>query len=260
MPTSEEMRGKGKEVLEEIGMGGAMQAAAAAFTEIAPGTMTFLDECLWGGIWARPGIPRRYRSLITISALAAQNLMELKGHIRTGLRVGLTPAEIAEAMLHLALYTTLPTALGALRVLKELAEDSEELKAAIPKDLPPRLGSLQERVDKGAEIAAQLWGADAPNWAGSAAKSAPELVELMQGYLFGEIWARPGLDIKSRVVVTLAALTALNRTVRIPVYVRAARNVGFSRDEVVEILMHTTFYAGLPSVLNALQASEKELA
>ena len=85
----------------------------------------------WGSVWNRPGLSRRMRSLINISALTAMNLRhELKLHIRAGLRNGLTRKEIAEALLHCAVYCGFPKSLDAFRLAKEVFE---EMDAAAPR-------------------------------------------------------------------------------------------------------------------------------
>src|SRR5688572_6253494 len=78
----------------------------------------------WGSVWNRPGLSRKMRSLINISALTAMNLRhELKLHIRAGLRNGLTRKEIAEALLHCAVYCGFPKSLDAFRLAKEVFEE-----------------------------------------------------------------------------------------------------------------------------------------
>ncbi len=80
----------------------------------------------WGQVWSRPGLSRKMRSLINISALTAMNLRhELKLHIRAGLRNGLTRKEIAEALLHCAVYCGFPKSLDAFRLAKEVFEEMD---------------------------------------------------------------------------------------------------------------------------------------
>ncbi len=80
----------------------------------------------WGSVWSRPGLSRKMRSLINISVLTAMNLRhELKLHIRAGLRNGLTRKEIAEALLHCAVYCGFPKALDAFRLAKEVFQEMD---------------------------------------------------------------------------------------------------------------------------------------
>jgi 4-carboxymuconolactone decarboxylase len=85
----------------------------------------FITRYAWGEIWSRPGLDRRMRSAITLAALVslkAEN--ELAMHVRGARRNGLTPEEIAEVILHTALYAGLPAANGAFAIANEvLAEE-----------------------------------------------------------------------------------------------------------------------------------------
>ena len=81
---------------------------------------------------------------------------------------------------------------------------------------------------------------------------APDLRVLTYQYGFGEIFFRPGLDLKSRVVCTTAALTALRADGQLRNFLRAGPRVGFSNEEIVEVLIQTGGYAGYPAALNAI--------
>ncbi|HXF66753.1 MAG TPA: carboxymuconolactone decarboxylase family protein [Burkholderiales bacterium] len=78
----------------------------------------------WGLVWSRPGLPRKVRSFLNLAALTAMNLRhELKLHIRAALRNGLTRKEIAEALLHCAIYCGYPKAVDALRLMREVYQE-----------------------------------------------------------------------------------------------------------------------------------------
>ena len=70
-------------------------------------------------------------------------------------------------------------------------------------------------------------------------------------YAWGGIWTRPGLDRKTRSMLTIAVLTALGQEEELKLHFRATANTGVSRDEVKEILMHTAIYAGVPAANTA---------
>ena len=87
----------------------------------------FITESAWGSVWARPGLTLRERSLLTLALLAALgNFDELAVHARATRNTGASPGDIAEAMLHVAIYAGAPRANHALKVIKAaLAEDGE---------------------------------------------------------------------------------------------------------------------------------------
>jgi 4-carboxymuconolactone decarboxylase len=78
----------------------------------------------WGEIWARPGLDRRTRSCITLTALVALGREhELEMHVRAALRNGLTPDEIKEVLLHSAVYCGVPAANGAFGIAQRVLDD-----------------------------------------------------------------------------------------------------------------------------------------
>jgi 4-carboxymuconolactone decarboxylase len=68
-------------------------------------------------------------------------------------------------------------------------------------------------------------------------------------------WSRPNLDLRSRSLCTVAQLAALGRTEELKAHLEGARNLGIRREELVEVLMQTACYAGVPAAVNALNAA-----
>ena len=90
---------------------------------------------------------------------------------------------------------------------------------------------------------------------------APDFSRYLIEFAFGDIYARPGLDLRSREVATIAALTALGHaTPQLKVHIQAGLNVGLSRDEIVETIMQMAVYAGFPAALNGLSAAREVFA
>lgn len=78
---------------------------------------------------------------------------------------------------------------------------------------------------------------------------------------FGDIYSRPGLDLRSREIATVAALTALgNATPQLKVHIAAARHVGLTQEEIIEVIMQMAVYAGFPAALNGLFAAKEVFA
>lgn len=89
----------------------------------------------------------------------------------------------------------------------------------------------------------------------------PDLAKYTIEYPFGDIYARPGLDLKSREIVTVAALTALgNCSPQLKVHLHAALNVGCTEDEIKEVIIQMSVYAGFPAALNGMFAFKEVLA
>ena len=93
-------------------------------TELDAPFQQFITETAWGAVWARPDLDRRTRSLITIAILAALGRREeLAVHLRATRNTGVSPDELREALLHVAVYAGVPAANRAFKIAKrELAQ------------------------------------------------------------------------------------------------------------------------------------------
>jgi 4-carboxymuconolactone decarboxylase len=111
-----------------------------------------------------------------------------------------------------------------------------------------------ELLARGREVQAQLWPqvADGPTGAFPAAKLAPDFYRYVAESAFGMLWSRPGLALRDRSLVTVAQLAALGRTGELRAHLAGARNLGISQEELVEVLMQTAVYAGVPAANEAL--------
>jgi len=82
---------------------------------------------------------------------------------------------------------------------------------------------------------------------------APEFADLLVEFPFGDIYSRPGLDLKSREIATVSALTAMGTAApQLKAHVHAALNVGCTPQEIIEIMIQMSVYAGFPAALNGL--------
>jgi 4-carboxymuconolactone decarboxylase len=87
---------------------------------------------------------------------------------------------------------------------------------------------------------------------------APDLARYVIEFPFGDVYSRPGLDLKSREIAAVAALAALGTaTPQLKVHIHGALNVGLSRQEVVEIIMQMAVYAGFPAAINGMFAAKE---
>jgi len=94
--------------------------------DFAPKLAELTDDVLFGDVWERPGLAKRDRSLVTVSALIALNRTEqLRGHIERALNNGVTKDELVEVITHLAFYSGWPTAMSAATIAKEIVAKRE---------------------------------------------------------------------------------------------------------------------------------------
>ena len=90
---------------------------------------------------------------------------------------------------------------------------------------------------------------------------APDFARYLIEFPFGDIYARPGLDLRSREIATIAALTALgNAEPQLKVHIAAGLNVGLTQEEITEAIMQMAVYAGFPAPLNGLFAARAVFA
>ncbi len=87
-----------------------------------------------------------------------------------------------------------------------------------------------------------------------------EFQDLITRYAWGEVWTRPGLERRTRSMITLAMMVALNRTEEFRLHVRAAVNNGLGRDEIKEVLLQAAIYCGVPAANAAFRAAEEVFA
>ena len=84
--------------------------------------------------------------------------------------------------------------------------------------------------------------------------------ELVTSYCWGEIWTRPGLPPKTRSLLNLAMLTALNHPHELKLHVRGALNNGVSREEIMEVFLQTAIYCGVPAAIDAFRNAREVFA
>jgi 4-carboxymuconolactone decarboxylase len=125
--TESEARAEGMVVRREVLSDAHVDSVEARKTEFTEPFQDFITRYVWGEIWTRPGLERRMRSAITITALIAQGHWEEFGmHVRAARRNGLTAAEIQEVLLQTAVYCGVPAANHAFMIAWEALESFDE--------------------------------------------------------------------------------------------------------------------------------------
>jgi 4-carboxymuconolactone decarboxylase len=81
----------------------------------------------------------------------------------------------------------------------------------------------------------------------------PDMYEMSVGHLFGDVWARPGLSLRERQLVTLAANIALARPTGNYSHYRSSKHIGITHEEICEVMIQVGHYAGWPTIANAVR-------
>lgn len=118
-----------------------------------------------------------------------------------------------------------------------------------------------ERFTTGMEMLQRVDGKGGEAVVNSLSDIAPDFARFLVEFPFGDIYARPGLDLRSREIATIAALTALgNAAPQLKVHIAAGLHVGLTQEEIVEAIMQMVVYAGFPAALNGLFAAKEVFA
>jgi len=116
----------------------------------------------------------------------------------------------------------------------------------------------QDRYERGWEKLKEIDGEAGKRVIDALGDIAPDFARYLIEFPFGDIYSRPALDLKSREIAVVAALTALgNAAPQLRVHIHGALNVGCTRQEVVETIMQMAVYAGFPAALNGLFAAKE---
>jgi len=117
-----------------------------------------------------------------------------------------------------------------------------------------------ERYEGGMRIRKEVLGDEYVERAISRTTSLNEAFqEFITRYAWGDVWARPGLDRRTRSAITLAVLATLGHGEELALHVRAARRNGLTEEEIGEVLLHTAVYAGVPAANAAFAIAKRAL-
>jgi 4-carboxymuconolactone decarboxylase len=115
----------------------------------------------------------------------------------------------------------------------------------------------KERYERGWRKLKGIHGKEGERVMESLDPVAPDLARYIIEFAFGEIYSRPGLDLKSREIATVAALTALgNAEPQLKAHIHGALNVGCTRQEIIELIIQMAVYAGFPAALRAMNTAK----
>ena len=115
----------------------------------------------------------------------------------------------------------------------------------------------EERYERGVEKIVELWGPTYREKGGVTYELAPDFAEYAREYIFGAIWSDPALDTHLRSVATIAALIVKDLQPELRLHLRAALNLGFTKEQLVALITHMSIYGGVPTTANALNTAKE---
>jgi 4-carboxymuconolactone decarboxylase len=239
--TRQDLRRTGAALRQELGV---------ARAEAVPGLADFADEVVYGGVWDRPNLALPDRMVCTLSALSVlQRPAELKAMTAAALGVGLTPRNILEVFMQSGLYA----GFGTTAASAEIAREVFAAKGLTVPDEPARDDTNEALDARGRELMATIHGERGRQ--GYAAPGNPITGALFPSalrYGYGELWFRPGLDNRRRMLCAIASFTVMSLEGQLRKFSQSALNVGLTKDEIVEAVIQTGPYGGFPRALNGL--------
>ncbi len=167
-----------------------------------------------GEIWSRPGLARRDRSLVVISFLTALGReLELRSHIAGGLNHGLSRDEIDEIMVQISAYAGVPFALAGAGVAARVFAEQDGTEQRTTPPAPAEQKDTEKRRADGLDVLRTLLGQ--PDLDTKATEAAiidqqGDMGHLVMDFAFGDVWSRPQLSRRDRILVVISVLTALS--------------------------------------------------
>ncbi len=248
---------RGSQQLKKINPDGSEQVIKS-LSDVAPDMARFLVAFAYGDIYSRPVLDARSRQIATIAILTALGNApsQLKWHINTSLNIGITPQEIVDAIYVQTVYSGFPAGLNAIfaarDVFKERKVDFKPTKLENDKIDRRERGLLTlDETSKGAGMKVVESMADV----------APDMADFLIEFSYGTVFYRKILTPQLKEIIAIAGMTAAGTMKpQLQVHIRAALNVGLTREQIIEVMVHTTVYAGFPAALNGISAAKEVFA
>jgi 4-carboxymuconolactone decarboxylase len=217
-------------------------------------------ELMWGGVWLAEGLDLKLRSFATITAQCVNGYdFGVEHQVRTGLTIGITPQQIKGIFIQLLFYAGVPATVSGLRIAQEVINEREEWKTDdVPLDVN-WLNSIEDMLRQGKALRVKYWGEQGDQELENSLtqQMAPEAADMVDGYYFGQVWARADLNPRERMVCVLAALMCRGHLKQLKRHVGYALNAGLSRKEICEVFAQAGWYRGWPCVEDALEQANE---
>jgi 4-carboxymuconolactone decarboxylase len=243
----------GWEKLKEID-GEAGEKVLDSLNTISPDLGKFIIEYSFGDIYSRTGTDLKSKEIAVVASLTAMGtaIPQLKVHLNGALNVGCTINELKEIIVQMSAYSGFPSSINAMNALKEVLIDRQKNgKKDNEGPLPSNEQSTTGRYETGAKELSELDNKQVERLEFAYKDFCPDFVKLILEFGYADIYARNNLSKKYRQIATIAALTALgNAQPQLKFHINAALNIGLSIDEVKEIMLLMTVYAGFPAAIN----------
>lgn len=252
---------KGWEKLKEID-GEAGERVIESLKDISPDLGTYIIEYAFGDIYTRPGLDLKSKEIAVVAALTAMGTAQpqLKVHINGALNTGSTINEVKEVILQMSVYSGFPSCINAMNALKEVLNERQARGIKDETGKTPTAPDRSDRLKTGEKELSKLDAAQVERLRAAYDDFSPELVRFVLEYGYADIFARDNLDVKHRQIATIAALAALgNVAPQLKFHINAGLNIGLTAENIKEIMLLMSVYAGFPAAINGTNVLKEVL-
>jgi alkylhydroperoxidase/carboxymuconolactone decarboxylase family protein YurZ len=242
-PTRQDLRNRGHAIRQSLNI------APPSEPELLPGFEDFFAEAAYGGIWDRPHLGHQERMLCTLGVLSVHQREQLGDMIGSALDLCLAPRAILEVFMQVGLYGGFITTESSVKTARAV------FKARGIEVAPePSRDDDNDTLDaRGHKIMAMLHGERAgQGYAAPGNEITGALYPSAIRYGYGELWDRPGLSHRKRMLTAISAFTALSLEALLRKFSQSALNIGLTKEEVMEAVIQTGPYSGFPRALIGL--------
>ena len=242
----------GWEKLKEID-GEAGEKVISSLQDISPELAKYIIEYSFGDIYSRDGLDLQSKEIAVVAALTAMGTArpQLKVHLNGALNTGSSVNEVKEVILQMAVYSGFPSCINAMKAFEEVLKErqAQGIKDNIGKEANKPVSS--NRLKIGEDDLSQLDSLQVDKLRKAFGDLSPELVTYILEFAYGDVLSRDNLSKKHRQIATIAALTAMgNSWPQLKFHIQAGLNIGLSVEEVKEVMLLMTVYAGFPAAVN----------
>jgi 4-carboxymuconolactone decarboxylase len=226
-------------------------------SNVAPDMARFLVAFAYGDIYSRPVLNAKTREIATVAILTALSARSaLKWHIHAALIVGATPQEIIDTIYVQTVYSGFPAGLNAISAARDVFKERKV-------DFKPThlYNDKVNRRKQGLRTLDETSKGAGMKVVESMADIAPDMADFLLDFPYGTIFSREILTPQLKEIIAIAGMTATGTMKpQLQVHIKAALNVGLTKEQIIEVMIHTTIYAGFPAALSGISAAKEVFA
>jgi 4-carboxymuconolactone decarboxylase len=230
--------------------------------DISPELSRFIIEYSFGTVYSLTSLDNQSKEIVALSSLIAQRAVpEIKVHLNAALNTGLTICQVKEIILQMSVYAGFPKCICGMNTLREVLNERQGQGIIDLEGMAYEQSDYKDRGQQGAQELSLLDPNQEQILRDNFESISPELILFTLEYAYGDIYARNNLDKKYRQIATISALATLGNAVpQLKFHIQAAINIGLNENEIKEIILLMTVYAGFPATINAMNILKEVLS